>query len=61
MWWWWNVIGCVVTVVVGVMLGRADQAAVAVDSRPGRRLALGLLAFFGLIVAVLVGIQLAVG
>ena len=34
---------------------------VPADTRPGRPLALGLVAFFALIVLVLVGIQLATG
>ncbi len=63
-WWWWNVIGCVVTVSVGALFGRADQPPQPPATRPGRdgrALALALTAFFGLIVAVLIWIQVAVG
>jgi SSS family solute:Na+ symporter len=59
-WWWWNVIGCLVTVAVGAALGRADRSPVAIDPRPGRSEALTLMVFFVAIVAVLVAIQLTV-
>jgi len=60
-WWWWNVIGCTVTVAVGAGFGRADRAPVRVDSRPARRQALLLIALFAVIVSILIAVQLAVG
>lgn len=59
-WWWWNLIGCAVTVAVGAGFGRADRAPVRVDPRPARRQALLLIVFFALISSVLVALQVAV-
>ena len=60
-WLWWNVIGCAVALAVGVGAGRASRTAVALAANPpARRSAAFLLAWFGLVAAVLAAITLAV-
>lgn len=61
-WLWWNVSGCLVTWVVGIAFGRARSPEPGPTSdRGGRRLAGWLLAWFGLILAVLAAVTVLVG
>ncbi len=59
-WLWWNVSGCLVTLAVGSVVGRAR---VAREPTPGggRRLAVGLVLYFALILAVLAAVTVAAG
>ncbi|MEJ2188653.1 MAG: sodium transporter [Acidobacteriota bacterium] len=59
-WLWWNVIGCLVAVAVGVVCGRSQKALVAVGDGGGRGYAALLVGYFALIVLLLAAWTLAV-
>jgi hypothetical protein len=50
---WWNVVGCVVTLVIGVAVGRSKTAAEPVGDREGRSYARILVIFFAAILILL--------
>ena len=52
-WLWWNVVGCVVTLVIGVAVGRSKTAAEPVGDREGRSYARILVIFFAAILILL--------
>jgi len=59
-WLWWNVVGCAVTLVVGVILGRSTTAVEPVGDGGGRRHARLLLLYFAAIVTLLAVITIVV-
>jgi SSS family transporter len=59
-WLWWNLSGAAVTLLVGVLLGRASAPVEELDAREGRGLAVVLVCYFTLIVLLLLGVSLAV-
>jgi SSS family solute:Na+ symporter len=59
-WLWWNVTGCVATLIVGWVFGGADTTREPVETG-GRRPAALLLGYFALILAVLAAVTIAAG
>jgi SSS family transporter len=59
-WLWWNVVGCAVALGVGSAFGRATAQPERPGTSGGRCLAMALLAYFLLILMVLLGVTLAV-
>jgi SSS family solute:Na+ symporter len=52
-WLWWNVVGCVVTLVIGAAFGRSKLAVEPVGDREGRGYARVLVVFFVVILVLL--------
>jgi hypothetical protein len=52
-WLWWNVVGCVVTLVIGAAFGRSKLAVEPVGDRGGRGYARVLVVFFVVILVLL--------
>jgi len=59
-WMWWNVVGCGVTLAVGVAAGRSRRAPEPVAAGGGREAGL-LTAWFALVLGVLAAITVAAG
>ncbi len=52
-WLWWNVVGCGVTLAIGIAFGRSKVAVEAVGDREGRGYARILVIFFAVILVLL--------